>query len=182
MRRNGVSRSFRLFGKKRDGATAVEFAMIAGPFFWLLMGIAESACLFLVQSSLDAAVMDASRKIRTGELQLSGKTSTQIESEVKATLCQRVQAYMPLDCTRLYLDVDAFTNFTSVNNPNPIVADDINTGQLGFDAGDPSEIVLVRSFYKWKINTPFFSELMGNINGKESRLMVSSMMFRNEPF
>ena len=47
-RRTGL---LRRFGSGRSGATAVEFAMIAAPFFFLLFAMIEIAAVFFTSSA-----------------------------------------------------------------------------------------------------------------------------------
>jgi hypothetical protein len=52
---------------------------------------------------------------------------------------------------------------------------------MGYQPGQPSDIVVVRAYYRWKVMTPLFEPIFQNISGGE-RILVSTMMFRNEPF
>jgi hypothetical protein len=40
---------------------------------------------------------------------------------------------------------------------------------------------VVRAYYRWRPLTPLFEGLIGNTTNGE-RILVSAMMFRNEPF
>src|SRR5690242_12569352 len=53
---------------RRDGSkgsAAIEFAMVAPVFFLLLMGTIEAGIIFFAQSSLQNALNDAARLVRT---------------------------------------------------------------------------------------------------------------------
>ena len=63
------TRSLRRFGRARRGSAAVEFAMVILPFFMLTFGLAEVAMLGFAQTSLDFAVSETARQIRTGRAQ-----------------------------------------------------------------------------------------------------------------
>src|SRR4051812_34223221 len=54
------------FWRANKGAAALEFAMIAAPFFALLGGVIELGLVFMAQVTLDNAMLTASREIRTG--------------------------------------------------------------------------------------------------------------------
>lgn len=56
------------FIKAREGATAVEFALIAGPFFLLLMGIIEIALFFFASTMIETATAEAARADAVAEL------------------------------------------------------------------------------------------------------------------
>ena len=52
--------------RRREGSTAVEFALVAFPFFILLFGILEIGLMLLVDALVETAASDAGRQIRTG--------------------------------------------------------------------------------------------------------------------
>jgi Flp pilus assembly protein TadG len=171
-------RGVRGFLRARSGAAAVEFAIVALPFFWLLFAITEISLMYLTQSALDMAVVDTQRLIRTGEAQNGGLS----QSQMKDRLCNRMQAFMPASCAAdLYIDVRTYDTFRDVVAGAPLNNGVVAAGSFRYDLGAPDEIVLVRAFYTFKINTPFFAQIMSNVSG-DKRLLGSTMLFRTEPF
>ena len=71
-----IRRRAQAFARDERGATAIEFALLALPFFTLIFAILETSIVFLAGQILDSAVQDASRKIRTGQAQKPATTST----------------------------------------------------------------------------------------------------------
>ena len=59
-------RRWRLFMRDETGVTAVEFAILALPFFSIIVAIMETSVILLAGAILDSAVQDTSRVIRTG--------------------------------------------------------------------------------------------------------------------
>ncbi len=57
----------RRFGRDRRGATAIEFALIALPFFALMMAILETFLTFFASQTIETAVNRGARLIRTGQ-------------------------------------------------------------------------------------------------------------------
>jgi Flp pilus assembly protein TadG len=55
------------FGRSQDGSAAVEFALVATPFFALLFAIIETALVFFADQALDTAVQSTARLLRTGQ-------------------------------------------------------------------------------------------------------------------
>lgn len=166
------------FGRAREGSVAVEFGLLAIPFFLLTFGVAEVAMIGLAQTSLDHAVAITARGIRTGEVQTQGQTYEQVQ----ASLCDQITNLLSVDCAEnLYLDVDTFDSFVNVQNQNPIQNGQLQQGQFGFDPGASSSIVVVRAYYRWSILTPLFERILQNVSGGQ-RILVSNLMFRNEPF
>jgi Flp pilus assembly protein TadG len=171
-------KTFRRFGRSRRGSAAVEFAIVVVPFFLLTVGLAEISMIGFAQTSLDFAVSESARQIRTGQAQMGGLDGDDIHD----LLCTELTRFMALDCqTNLYLDVKRFDAFTDVNSANPIQNGQFQDPGFGYAPGAPSDIVVVRAFYRWEIMTPMFEPVFENIEGGE-RVMVSTMMFRNEPY
>jgi Flp pilus assembly protein TadG len=165
----------RLRGNK-SGATAVEFAMIAAPFFFLLFAMIEIGAVFFTGTLLENAVLESAREIRTGQAQSSGMTLAGFRSEV----CDRIAVIG--NCDRLEIDVRVFPDFGNVDQSSPIQGDgSLQTGGFGWDPGAAGDIVLVRVFYRWSLMTPNFGGALSNMNGNQ-RLITSATVFRNEPF
>lgn len=172
------ARRFGQFVKNREGAAAVEFALVAIPLFWMIFGMLEFGAMSLVQTTLDSALAQTGRQIRTGEAQQSGLT----KAELEARICGNINQIMSLECEgNLFLDVDRYDSFANVGNGTPVKDGGIDQGQLGYTPGGANEVILVRAYYQWHIFTPLFGAIFANMNDGR-RLVVSSMMFRNEPF
>lgn len=171
-------RPFRRFAKARRGSAAVEFAFVAIPFFLLSIGLVEVSMIGFAQTSLDYAVGETGRRIRLGQVQMQGVSYSEIQND----LCSQLNGFMVLDCTNaLYLDVKRYPSFVSATNNSPISNGAFNSSGFGFAPGSPSDIVVVRAYYRWKVLTPLFQGVLSNVNGGE-RILVSTMMFRNEPY
>ena len=52
--------------KRREGSNAIEFGLVALPFFLLLFGILEIGLMLLVDALVETAASDAARQVRTG--------------------------------------------------------------------------------------------------------------------
>src|SRR5262245_34610674 len=76
--------SVQLFVDGADGASAVEFALIAAPFLALLFAILETALIFFSGQVLEAAVQDSARLIFTGQAQNAGYSQQQFKDQVCA--------------------------------------------------------------------------------------------------
>ena len=166
------------FGGAQGGAAAVEFALVATPFFLLLFGIIELAFIFLVSSSLENATAQAARTIRTGELQNGGAATA---TAFKAAVCAKF-GWLQSDCTtNLSVDVRTYPTFASVTAPQVISNGTFNTGALTFAPGGPDDIVVVRTYYQWPLIAPMVSQAMQQLNGGKA-LLTSTAAFRNEPY
>jgi Flp pilus assembly protein TadG len=172
-RRTGV---LRRFGSGRSGATAVEFAMIAAPFFFLLFAMIEIAAVFFTGTVLENAVLEAARQIRTGQAQSGGMSQAGFRQEV----CDRIGVVG--DCDRLEIDVKVFEDFDDVDQSSPIdEGGNMDNSDFGWDPGEAGDIVLVRVFYRWSLMTPNFGGALSNMRDNQ-RLISAATVFRNEPF
>ncbi|MCW5724728.1 MAG: pilus assembly protein [Maricaulaceae bacterium] len=166
----------RRFRKDRSGASAVEFAMIAGPFLLLLLGLIEVALVFFAGNVLENATMEAARQVRTGQMQSAGAGA----AEFRQRVCDRFEIIG--DCGELRVDVRVFENFSTVQGGNPLNDDgELNEDGFGFDPGGAGDIVLVRVFYPWRLNVPSLGFGLSNMPGNQ-RLLIAATAFRNEPF
>lgn len=177
---NKIMKPLRRFARAERGNAAVEFGLVALPFFMLTVGLAEVAMIGYAQTTLDYSVAEEARRIRTGQAQSQGVSYTQIQSD----LCQQINSLMVASCqNNLYLDVERFDSFVAASNGNqaPISNNQFQTAGFSYSPGAPSDIVVVRAYYRWKVLTPLFQNIFANVSGGE-RILVSTMMFRNEPY
>ena len=173
-------KAFRRFARARRGSAAVEFALVLMPFFLLTFGLAEVAMIGFAQTSLDFAVSETTRQIRTGQAQSGGVTEGQIRNQ----LCNEINNFIAMGCAgNLFLDVRSFSSFVDAGNnlQAPIQNNQFSDAGMGYQPGAASDIVVVRAYYRWHVITPLFEPIFQNISGGE-RILVSTMMFRNEPF
>ena len=166
------------FLRDRKGATAVEFALVAVPFFWLMCGLAENGLIFYTQSNLDFAMMETQREIRTGQVQVQNLS----KDNLKTLVCNKMTSLGTINCPlNLSLDVRSFPDFAALDAPNVTTGDKVDEKKLSFSPGDPSNVVLVRGYYTWSLITPIISKPMANL-GTKTRLLASTALFVNEPY
>jgi Flp pilus assembly protein TadG len=173
-------KAFRRFGKSRRGSAALEFALVVMPFFLLTFGLAEISMIGFAQTSLNFAVSETARQIRTGRAQLDGVSAGEIHDQ----LCTELNRFIVMGCeNNLFLDVDRFDSFVDADNgaQDPIQDGEFVAAGFGYTPGAASDIVVVRAYYRWKVMTPLFEPVFQNVSGGE-RILVATMMFRNEPY
>src|SRR4051812_31196334 len=74
------------FARAQDGAAAIEFAFVAIPFLILVFAIFELGLAFLVSMTMENAIMNVDRKIRTGEFQNANASA----STYRTAICQQM--------------------------------------------------------------------------------------------
>ncbi len=166
----------RAFGRDAKGLAAVEFALIAAPFFFMMFAVLEVALVFFASTLLENATTEAARDIRTGNFQAGNGG----EAQFKQAICDR--ATVLIDCNNLTVDVRTYANFGLMNASQPIDDDgELDDSGFGFQPGGEREIVLVRVFYEWPVVTPLLGAGFSNMSGNR-RLLTAAAAFRNEPF
>ncbi len=164
------------FRRNQSGATVVEFALVALPFFALMFAIIETALLFFADQALDTAVSSAARLIRTGQAQEAGLSA----SDFKTDICNQIVGL--LDCTNgLKVDVRKYTNFDAIDLAPPLDANGNLKVTENYSTGHGGDIVVVRAYYEWPVLINLFGSSLGDMpNG--THLLVATAAFRNEPF
>jgi Flp pilus assembly protein TadG len=172
-----VVTGYRSWRRNEHGSAAVEFAIIAPVFFFLMFVIAETALVFIAEQVMDNAVMETARLIRTGQVQ----DQSMSEDDFKDAVCDRMSIFINCTGASFYLDVKSYTSFGTMVLTNPTDAEDDFTDDGTFAFGNANDIVVVRAYYQWPTNPIFGGLSLSNLsNGK--RLIGSFAAFRNEPF
>jgi Flp pilus assembly protein TadG len=161
----------------RSGATAVEFAMVALPFFALLFSIMELGMMFMTSTTIEAATVAAARQVRTGQLQAGANNSA---AGFKTMICNGMSWISTSDCmANMSIDVRTFASFSAISVTPPITNNQIDQTQLTFNSGASCDIVLVRAFYPYTLITPLLEPGLPNL-GTNQRLITTAVAFRNE--
>lgn len=171
---SSVLQSTRGFARRQDGAAAVEFALVAVPFFALLFAILQTAIIFFASQALQAAVADSSRLIMTGQAQQANFTA----ADFKNAVCARVSALF--NCaTGVTVDVKNYSSFSAINNSPPVTNGQFDPSKASFGLAGPGCIQVVTLYYQW----PVYVSLLGlaDLNGGY-KLMSASSVFKNEPY
>lgn len=178
MRLRSLAR-LRRFGRDEQAGVALEFALTVGPFIFLMLAIFEYALLYLASSTLDSATREAAREVRTGEAQAAAITPAQF----KALICDDM-GWLKAECpANLEVDARIFTSFTNATDPSPTTGGAFDPTKLKFALGGQGDIVMVTSFYKWKLLTSsLVSGLSSPMYGSGYRAVTARAVFRNEPF
>lgn len=172
-----LMRAWHAYTADRRGVAAVEFALVAAPFFLLIFGLLEVCILFLISTIMEHAVSEASRQIRTGQAQTKGFN----EQNFRASVCDKFMGILDCDA-RLHIDVKALSGFSAANIDMPIDEDGkFDADGFTYNPGGPNDIVAVRVFYEWSLMTPFMTAPLANM--ADSKFLVqANAVFRNEPF
>jgi Flp pilus assembly protein TadG len=173
----------RRFQKNESGVTVIEFAMLAGPFFVLLMGIIECSLIFFAGQLLESAVDEVGRKVRTGQL-----NNTLTEAQFKQEVCD--SAAILFTCDDIKIDMQVAAEFDDLGDPPVPDASTNVTDYSGysFTAPCPEEITMVTASYEWPIFTIYVSENVypqakGSGSSAFRKILLNAIsVFRTEPY
>ena len=175
-----VRKYSRKFRRNEKGATALEFALLALPFFLLVFGILELALVFFTNTSLNHSVKKVSREIRTGI------GVCQSMDEFKDKVCALMDVN---ECVKnLAISVEpvtatgggAFINsFNQEFNPDPTQA---NLPSTAMPAINPNQIVLLKSRYRHKLILPGNLTFLSTNGTNTIRMISDTQAMRTEPF
>jgi Flp pilus assembly protein TadG len=175
------NRKLRTPGRRRtadEGATAVEFAMVAGPLIFILFATLELALVFVVSTMTESALSRGARTIRTGQQQNGADVSA---AAFKDAVCGHM-VFLEEHCQgHLTIDVRSTGQFTSAGAPDPVQDGEFDSSELTFAPAGPNQIMLVRGFYQWPLITPFLEQALGALDGNIAVIHAADT-FRNEPF
>ncbi len=161
-----------------QGATAVEFGLIALPLFALVMGIIETGLFFAAGLVLEGSSAEAGRIIRTGQAQTAGNP----EEVFADTLCDQASAM--LDCGRLQYEVVriATDRFGDAEGRPPSFDADGNFIPQGFNAGNSNDVIMIRTVYRYEFLTPFLGAMITGDPERNWTTHIATVVIKSEPF
>lgn len=176
------------FARNDGGAAAVEFALIAIPFFAIIFAIVESALLFWSQQILDTALTDAVRQVYTGQFQRanSASTGTTALDALRNLMCPKDAAGNQLrttifQCANVKLDVRSFASFPGGMPDSPILNGAINPSFGQYQCPAPGQIALVRAVVEFPVFVKLLNPNLANLSNG-NRLLMATAAFQTEPY
>lgn len=185
----------RRLGRDTGGVTLVEFALVAPVMFLLIGALLELGYVAFARSTLESAILDASRRARVAEC--PGEAAALIEAEV----IDRMAVVISHDGAPPEFTVRSYGNeFGNVGNPEPF--NDLDASG-SFDPGEPytdingngrwdedmgkdgsygsfGEVVQFTATFEVASLLPFVA---ARINGNEGFYPIAAeTVVRNEPF
>jgi Flp pilus assembly protein TadG len=164
--------------RNRDGSSAVEFAMVAFPFFFMMFAIIEIGMVFVTDSILENAAIETGRLIRTGQAAGANMTAAQFKTQ----FCNRMSIFSGQCTARATVDVREIPQFRNQTPPDPMASGTaFDPSQLTYRIGQPGSLMLVRIWYKQPLFTPFLAQSLSKLHDGNT-IMTATTTFRNEPY
>lgn len=186
------AKRLRFLRRNEEGATLVEFALIAPTLMLFVMGIIEVAMVLFVSSLLEGSVREAGRYGITGYVYQGFDRIAMIRKIVEQNTIGLV------DMEKVKIETLTYQSFSAVGQPEPFsdtngngqrdageAFNDVNGNGVWDDdmgvngAGGPGDIVVYTITYDWPLLTTFLGDLMGRAGIMQLR---ASYAVRNEPW
>jgi len=190
-RHGGLRSAVGRFQSNRDGATAIEFGILAIPFCLLLFAILESCISFAAQQVMSNVTDDIAREIRTtGKLKSSptNLTGTINATTMKARVCADLGIIVATGCsTNVEIDLRKFDTYAAAAAAAPIkltgtgATRDIDKTGFKVEVGGSQTKNMLRVFYRWPVMTDLLRLSMSNIQQSKT-LLFATATWKNEPF
>jgi Flp pilus assembly protein TadG len=193
---------FRLWRKlvrSSDGAAAIEFAILAVPYFLIIFAIIETFVAFAAEQLVTNAVNTLGRQLRTGQItyQLNRVATDMDETKFRRAFCEEVD--IMIQCSeseiatpsKLYIDARTFSSFSAIPKTIPRVSTasfaDIDPTSFKFTPGGPSTINMLRAYYRWQVITDLVRPYITTIRPSDGSmpsdfLIVATTAFQNENY
>lgn len=182
--------------KSESGSTALEFGILAIPFFMIIVATVETLVAFAGEQILVNAVDKMSRQLRTGEITFNmGRSTDLTEAEFRELFCNEIKIVLSCSNTissdqKLFIDLKNVANYSDIDVGIPKVSSadyaELDTSGFEYSPGGSGSINVLRVYYKWDVTVdlirPYITNIRPGAEGSEYYLMVSTMAFRNEGY
>jgi len=168
----GARELVRLAGA-REGATAVEFALLAPAFIALVVAIFQVCVYAFVQQALQNAATQA------GRLFLTGQAQTWSQSTFKDYVCTN---FLPsvFSCSSLIVVVQTYQDFASASTTAPALdASGQPITPAAYAPGTQGQIMIVQLVYPWSVVSGPLGFRIASGNTAE---MMGIAAFKVEPY
>ncbi|MBY5836111.1 pilus assembly protein [Rhizobium leguminosarum] len=189
---------FRALTRSREGAAAIEFALLAIPYFLVIFAILETFVAFAAEELVSNAVDTMSRRMRTGQITYNlGRTTDMNQAQFRQAFCDEVSILIRCSATevatpsKLYLDVQTFSTFSAIPTTIPKVSTDkyadINPAAFKYAPGGAGTINMLRAYYRWEITADLVRPYITTIRPTDASmprqyLIVGTSAFQNEQY
>ena len=129
-----------------EGMAAVEFGIVAMPFFAIILAVLQVGVVVFAQQELETGVEQAARLVLTGQVQQQGLTQAQFQTQVCANLP------VLFKCANVMIDLQSVAGFVNANTSTPVLTYNAQgniTNVWAFSPGAPGTIEVLRVMYRW---------------------------------
>jgi Flp pilus assembly protein TadG len=180
--------------RSQDGATAIEFALLAIPYFVIIFAILETFIAFTAEQLVSNAVDTLGRQLRTGQITYNlGRSTDQTQAQFRQLFCNEINILIQCSTTeiatpdKLWLDVESYSSFAGMPTTVPMKNGDLDTSGLKYAPGGSGTINMLRAYYRWQIITDLVRPFITTIRPSDGSipsiyLIVATAAFQNEKY
>lgn len=180
------------FGVSRDGTAAIEFAILAIPYFLVVFAIIETFLAMMAEQVVVNATENMARRLRTGQI-----SSSISKEDFRKSFCNEVSVMITCSADeikqeqKLYIDLRSFTAFKDIPTTIPLKPYgqyyDLDTSQFGFKPGGPETINMLRVYYRWRVIADIIRPYLTKVRPADGSmpshfLIVATDAFMNEKY
>lgn len=175
------------FWRSKDGATAVEFALVIPLFILLLIEILQGGLYVFCSAAIEKATGDAGRAVMLGALP---GTASSAEGFRNTVVCANLLAGLScgnivasLQTTTLSGSGTGYAKFVSADEKG-LATTTMDNSTSAYCPGAPGTYGYIQVFYAVPVFSPLWATLAGTTtwNGNTVVFARSALAFRNEPF
>lgn len=182
-----LRRAVRRLCRSEDGASAIEFAFLALPYFLVVFAIIETFLAFTAEQVVSNAVDTMARRLRTGQITFNMNRSTDMNTaaQFRSALCDELTVLITCSATertapdRLYVDLRSFSTFAAMAQEGVSVVSHYNPG-------GPGSLNMLRVYYRWHVLTdlvrPYITNYQASGGMPREFLMIATAAFQNEGY
>lgn len=168
------SKNIKKFNDDERGVTAIEFGLLAGPFFMLFMAIIECSLMFFATQVLESSVDRVGRQVRVGIL-----SSDTTEAQFKNAICN--EANVLFDCSGLLVDLTVVGTYADIGDSPQPVDGEIDPAAYTFTPPAAEQIVMITAAYEWPVFTNYMAKSLSDLNNGNA-LLTGVSVFKTEPY
>jgi Flp pilus assembly protein TadG len=157
--------------KNQEGATAIEFAMVAPVLFMMIFGVIDCGLLLTTQSALEGATSSAAREYKA--LSRSTNATGASAGTIRNMVIQYGGGLVEAGRTRVVMQ-RLNSGFGNAGMPDG----ESVTGSAG-QTWSNGDVVQYRVYYDFKVFTPFLAGVIGDERGMVP--LMASTVVQNEP-
>jgi Flp pilus assembly pilin Flp len=178
----------RRFARDCRGVTAIEFGLVALPFFAMVFAMMTIGLNYLTYYSLEKGVVDAARLLRTGEAQKAGLDL----DDFRKLVCDGAGGFITCD-NHLVVHIKSSETFAGLSPPascvtNGALSPSSGTGSdaLTSKTGEDDIAVQVTACYEWEMGADLWQTIWSLVSPdpvvQGKTILSATTAFRSEPY